>query len=328
MSQHKDFAELERPLRDLRQKVENAEAAARQNNVSEPRLGTMRDHLEALERRIFSQLDAWDKTLIARHAQRPYSLDYIRSIFEEFVELHGDRQGADDGAIITGVGRFEGRRTAIIAQQKGRDIKERKARNFGMAKPEGYRKAMRIMDLADRFGLPVVSFVDTPAADPGVESEQRGISWAIAESMRRMFALRVPTVAAVIGEGGSGGAIAIACSNKVLMLEYAVYSVIPPEGCAAILWRDPNKKNEAATALKLTAADALRLGLVDAIVAEPPGAAHTYPLQVTQSLREALSSALASLDGLSPDDLVLQRRERFSGLGSFANTDITATKIV
>jgi len=328
MSQHKDFAELERPLRDLRQKVENAEAAARQNNVSEPRLGTMRDHLEALERRIFSQLDAWDKTLIARHAQRPYSLDYIRSIFEEFVELHGDRQGADDGAIITGVGRFEGRRTAIIAQQKGRDIKERKARNFGMAKPEGYRKAMRIMDLAGRFGLPVVSFVDTPAADPGVESEQRGISWAIAESMRRMFALRVPTVAAVIGEGGSGGAIAIACSNKVLMLEYAVYSVIPPEGCAAILWRDPNKKNEAATALKLTAADALRLGLVDAIVAEPPGAAHTYPLQVTQSLREALSSALASLDGLSPDDLVLQRRERFAGLGSFANTDITATKIV
>lgn len=325
MPGHKDFIELERPLQELRESIQKIELLARQSNLPEPPgLSAKRDQVLVLERSIFAQLDAWDKTLVARHPMRPYSLDYIRSLFDEFVEIHGDRQYGDDGAIITGLGRFEGRRAAVIGQQKGRDIKERKARNFGMAKPEGYRKAMRLMDLADRFGLPLISFVDTPAADPGVESEQRGISWAIAESMRRMFALTVPSVAVVIGEGGSGGAIGIACSNRVLMLQYAVYSVIPPEGCAAILWRDPTKRAEAATALQVTAEDALRFRLVDEIIPEPPGAAHTYPMQVTQSVREALLRSLTGLEGLGPSALATQRRERFERLGSFSGEEVVS----
>ncbi|GMV37203.1 MAG: acetyl-coenzyme A carboxylase carboxyl transferase subunit alpha [Fimbriimonadales bacterium] len=313
---HLDFSELERPLQELRQQIQKIEQFARDSNLPEPaELARHRDHLRRLEERIYSNLTAWDKTLIARHPQRPQALDFMRNMFEEFTELHGDRKGTDEGAIVVGLARLDGRRVAVIAQQKGRDAKERKQRNFGMARPGAYRKGMRMMELADRFHLPLITLVDTPAADPGVESEQAGISWVIAESMARMFRLTVPVVSAVLGEGGSGGAIALACANKVLMLQYAIYSVIPPEGCAAILWRDPNRRAEAAAALRLTADDALQFGLADDIVPEPPGAAHTYPLDVAASLREALSRALSELEQLAPSDLVTQRRTRFERLG-------------
>ena len=318
----RDFNDLETPLRALREQVARIEAYARANNLPEPKeLAGYRDQLARLEKRVYSRLNAWDKTLIARHPQRPYSLDYIRIMFDDFVELHGDRYSGDDGALVTGLGRFNGIPVATIAQQKGRDVRERKLRNFGMARPEGYNKAMRLMDLADRFHLPVVTFVDTPAADPGVAAEEHGISWKIAESMRRMFALTVPAVSVVIGEGGSGGAIAVACANKVLMLEYAVYSVIPPEGCAAILWRDPTRKADASAALRLTAADALEFGLVDEVIPEPPGAAHTYPVQVAASLKTALRDALTSLNAMKSEDLIAQRRERFARLGVFATAE-------
>jgi acetyl-CoA carboxylase carboxyl transferase subunit alpha len=318
----RDFSDLEKPLQALREQIAKIETFARTHNLPQPpELARHREQVTQLEERIYARLTPWDKTLIARHPQRPYSLDYIRALFEEFIELHGDRRAGDDGALVVGLGRFEGRRLAFIAQQKGRDVRERKLRNFGMAKPEGYRKAMRLMDLADRFSLPLVTFVDTPAADPSVESEERGISWVIAESMRRMFELRVPVVSVVIGEGGSGGAIAIACANTVLMLEYAVYSVIPPEGCAAILWRDPALRSEAAEALRLTAHDALGLGLIDRLIPEPAGAAHTYPAVVTESLRAALVDALTELAGMTPDGLVSHRRARFERIGRFETVE-------
>ncbi len=313
-----DFNELESPLRELREQIAKIEAYARAHNLPEPKeLAALRKKAVENEKQIYSRLTPWDRTLIARHASRPYSLDIIRAICEEFVELHGDRESADDGAIVVGLGRFDGRRVAIIAQQKGRDVKERKLRNFGMAKPEGYRKAMRMMDLAERFQLPILSLVDTPAADPGVEAEQRGISWAIAESMRKMFGLSVPIVALVLGEGGSGGAIAIACANKVLMLQNAIYSVIPPEGCAAILWRDPARRAEASTALRLTAEDALSLELIEEIIPEPIGAAHTHPTEVIASAKESLTKALVELETLTPDQLRSQRLQRFEALGVF-----------
>jgi acetyl-CoA carboxylase carboxyl transferase subunit alpha len=260
----------------------------------------------------------WRSVELARHQERPYTLDYVDRILEDFVELHGDRGLADDAALVTGIGRFDGRTIALVGHQKGRDIKERTTRNFGMAYPEGYRKAMRVMELADRFGFPLVTLVDTPGAYPGVAAEQHGQGGAIARSQATMARLGVPTVSCVIGEGGSGGAVAIALADRVLMQENAIYSVISPEGCAAILWRDAGEARKAAAAFKPDAAHCLELGVIDAIVPEPEGGAHTDLDEAARLLADSLREALEGLEDVSAEDLRRRRRAKFRSLGVFA----------
>jgi acetyl-CoA carboxylase carboxyl transferase subunit alpha len=262
--------------------------------------------------------EIWKSVELARHDDRPFTLDYVERLFDDFFELHGDRFRADDAAIVAGLARFDSRTVAIVGQQKGRDIKERSRRNFGMAYPEGYRKAMRTMQLADTFGFPVITFVDTPGAYPGVAAEQHGQGGAIARSQAVMLRLSTPTVACIIGEGGSGGAIAIAVADRVLMQEHAIYSVISPEGCAAILWRDPEEKRKAAAAFKPDAAHCLELGVIDAIVPEPAGGAQLSHDEAAQLLGEALREALEELDGTPGDELRRRKRARFRSLGVFA----------
>jgi acetyl-CoA carboxylase carboxyl transferase subunit alpha len=281
--------------------------------------------LERLERQL-ERLEAeptdeeiWRSVELARHADRPYTLDYVERLLDDFVELHGDRRRADDHAVVAGLGRFDGRTVAFVGHQKGRDIRERTTRNFGMPYPEGYRKAMRVMALADRHGFPLLSFVDTPGAYPGVAAEQHGQGGAIARSQSVMARLGVPTVAAIIGEGGSGGAIALALSDRVLMQENAIYSVITPEGCAAILWRDAGEARKAAAAFKPDAAHCLELGVIDAIVPEPAGGAQTDPDAAAASLGRSIAEALEELDGLSADELRRRRRARFRAMGVFAS---------
>src|SRR6266498_4137623 len=259
--------------------------------------------------------EIWRSVELARDDERPYTLDYVERLFADFFELHGDRFRADDAAIVAGLGKLDGRTVAVVGQQKGRDIKERTRRNFGMAYPEGYRKAMRTMQLADRFGFPLITFVDTPGAYPGVAAEQHGQGGAIARSQAVMLRLQIPTVACVIGEGGSGGAIAIAVADRVLMQENAIYSVISPEGCAAILWRDPAEKRKAAAAFKPDAAHCLELGVIDAIVPEPAGGAHADPDEAARLLGEALAESLELFEDVSGDDLRKQRRVRFRTIG-------------
>lgn len=262
--------------------------------------------------------EIWRSVELARHQERPYTLDYVSRLLEDFVELHGDRSRADDAALVTGLGRLGDRTIALIGHQKGRDIAERTKRSFGMAYPEGYRKAMRTMELAERFGFPLVTLVDTPGAYPGVAAEQHGQGGAIARSQATMARLGIPTVACVIGEGGSGGAIAIAVADRVLMQENAIYSVISPEGCAAILWRDAAEARKAAAAFKPDAAHCLELGVIDGVVPEPEGGAHNDPDGAARLLGEALREALDSLDGMSPDELRRTRRQKFRSLGVFA----------
>src|SRR2546421_564017 len=260
----------------------------------------------------------WRSVELARHQDRPYTLDYVERLLEDWVELHGDRGRADDAALVVGLGRFDGRTVALIGNQKGRDIKERTHRNFGMAYPEGYRKGMRLMELADRHGFPLVSLVDIPGAYPGVAAEQHGQGGAIARSQARLARLGVPIVACVIGEGGSGGAIATALADRVLMQENAIYTVISPEGCAAILWRDAAEARKAAAAFKPDAVHCLELGVIDGIVPEPPGGAHTDPDESARLLGESLRESLEALEGLAPDELRRRRRARFRSLGVFA----------
>ena len=262
--------------------------------------------------------EIWRSVELARHQDRPYTLDYVERMLEDFVELHGDRGRADDEALVTGLGRFDGRTVALVGHQKGRDIRERTRRNFGMAYPEGYRKAMRVMGIADRHGFPVVSLVDTPGAYPGVAAEQHGQGGAIARTQAVMARLGVPAVACVIGEGGSGGAIALALADRVLMQENAIYSVISPEGCAAILWRDAAEARKAAAAFKPDAAHCLELGVVDAIVPEPDGGAHADHDEAARLLAESLGEALEELDGIPADELRRRRRARFRAIGVFA----------
>ncbi len=262
--------------------------------------------------------DIWRSVELARHPERPYTLDYVQRLLDDWVELHGDRGRADDGAMVAGLGSFDGRTVALVGQQKGRDIQERTKRQFGMPFPEGYRKAMRAMELADRHGFPVISLVDTPGAYPGVAAEQHGQGGMIAQSQALMARLRVPAVACVIGEGGSGGAIAIALADRVLMQENAIYSVISPEGCAAILWRDAGEARKAAAAFKPDAAHCLELGVIDGIVPEPPGGAQTDPDEAARLLQESLRDAFDDLEGLSADDLVRRRRGKFREMGVFA----------
>jgi acetyl-CoA carboxylase carboxyl transferase subunit alpha len=291
-----------------------------------PLLGGTRleGELERLERQLEriaaepTDEEIWRSVELARHADRPYTLDYVERLLDDFVELHGDRGRADDPAIVTGLGRFRGRTVALVGHQKGRDIRERTKRNFGMPYPEGYRKAMRVMELADRHGFPILSLVDTPGAYPGVAAEQHGQGGAIARSQAVMARLAVPTVACIIGEGGSGGAIAMALADRVLMQEHAIYSVITPEGCAAILWRDAGEARKAAAAFKPDAVHCLELGVVDAIVPEPAGGAQTNPDEAARLLGDSLAEALEELADVPGEDLRRRRRARFRSIGVYA----------
>lgn len=317
----KSWREWMKPLLELEELIAKLKSAlARETDLDKQSEGEAK--LLEFERRrdnvidiMFSRLGAWEEVLLARADPRPYTLDYISTIFTNFIELDGDRRIGADHAIVAGPALFDGTPVMIVGHQKGRNIQERTYRNFAMAKPEGYRKAIRMFEMADRFKMPVITFVDTPAADPGVESESRGISEAIATSMLSMFKLSVPVVTVIVGEGGSGGAIGIAAANRVYMQEHAVYSVIPPEGCAAILWRDANKGSQAAAALRLTSKSALELGLIDGIVAEPRGSAYRNPLEAAESVRIQIELGLKELAGLSGAEVKAHRYSRFRSMG-------------
>jgi len=277
----------------------------------------VKEALEEEVRRVTANLTPWQKCLLARHPERPYTLDYIRGLFTDWVELHGDRRFADDPAIVAGFARLDGESVAIVGHQKGRDTKERLYRNFGQPKPEGYRKALRVMELAAKFGRPIVCFVDTPGAYPGIDAEERGQAEAIAYNLRAIAMLEVPIVVVITGEGGSGGALAIAVGNRVLMMEHAIYSVISPEGCAAILWKDQSAVQQAAAALKLTATDLLRFRVVDEVVPEPLGGAHMAPQLAIRTVGQAVRKHLHELSRLKPKELIQRRYQRFRALGVF-----------
>lgn len=311
------YLEFERPIAELETKVSELRKLADATpgmNVSDE-ASKLEARAAQLLKDTYGKLTAWQKTQVARHGERPHFIDYIHGLVQDFTPLAGDRGFGDDSAIVGGFGRFRGRSVAIIGHEKGNDTKSRLKHNFGMATPEGYRKAIRIMDLADRFGLPVLSLVDTPGAYPGLVSEERGVAEAIARSTDRCLSLSVPMVAAIIGEGGSGGAIAIASANVVLMLEHAVYSVITPEGCASILWRTADKAADAANAMKITAQDLLSLKVIDRIVPEPVGGAHRAKGETIMALGDAIAEALASQDGKDGDTLKRERRQKFLNIG-------------
>jgi len=307
---------FEKPIEDLQIKVEEMRAYGAEQSVDlSEEVALLEARLERLKRDTFANLTRWQRVQVARAAGRPTALDHVAGIVDGFVELHGDRTLGDDPALVGGLAKLDGTGVVVLAQQKGRDTKENIHRNFGMPHPSGYRKAMRLMELADKFRLPVLALIDTPGAYPGIAAEEQGQAWVIAESIRRMSRLRVPAVAVVVGEGGSGGALAIGVANRVLILEHAVYSVISPESCAAIRWRDAAEAPKAAEALRLTAPDLLEQGVVDEIVAEPLGGAHQDPAATVAATAAAVRAAFASMRGRSPAELVAQRRERFRHMG-------------
>jgi len=315
------FLDFEQPIAELEAKIEELGHVTADGEVNiEDEIGKLRARSRALTRSIFSNLTPWQITQLARHPQRPYTLDYIGAIFSDFHELHGDRMYADDTAIVGGLARLEGASVMVIGHQKGRDTKERVRRNYGMPKPEGYRKALRLMKLAERFGLPLITLIDTPGAYTGVGSEERGQSEAIARNLFEMSTLRVPIIAVVIGEGGSGGALAIGVCDRLLMLQFSTYSVISPEGCASILWKSADKKEVAADALNLTAARLRDLGLVDEVLPEPLGGAHRDAAVMSNALREALIAHLGHLQSLSIDALVERRAKRIESFGVYLET--------
>lgn len=307
---------FEEPLVELRRRIEELEGYPAGSGRERELVG-LRAELSARTKEIYGGLNRWQKTLVARHPERPYTLDYIGFLMEEWVELHGDRAFADDPAIVAGLARFRGRSVAVVGHQKGRGTRERIARNFGQPRPEGYRKALRVMKLAERFGRPLIAFIDTPGAYPGLDAEERGQAEAIARNLIEMSVLSVPIVVMVTGEGGSGGALALGVGDRVLILEYGVYSVISPEGCAAILWKDQEKKSQAAEAMKLTAPDLLELGVVDEVVPEPLGGAHTAPEATARAVGDAIAKALDALSRLPGDQLLARRYARFRALGVF-----------
>lgn len=309
------YLDFEKPLVDLEQKILELREYSTESVDFSSELQKLEKKAEKLREDIFSKLTRWQRTQLARHPGRPFTLDFIQNIFTDWFELHGDRNFADDPALVCGFARFDGQPCAVIGHQKGRDTKEKVIRNFGMPNPEGYRKALRIMQMAEQFGLPIFTFVDTPGAYPGIGAEERGQAEAIARNLREMAALKVPVIVTVTGEGGSGGALAVAVGNRVLMMEYSVYSVISPEGCAAILWSDGTKGPQASEALKLTAADINELGcIIDDVIEEPLGGAHTNTIQATENVKQCLKKHLDELQQLSPEELVEQRYEKFRAM--------------
>jgi len=312
------FLDFEQPIAELENKIEQLRFVQTDSAVDiSEEISRLQQKSQTLAKDIYGKLTPWQTALVARHPQRPYTLDYVREIFTDFHELHGDRMYADDQSIIGGLARFNDVSCMVIGHQKGRDTKERAARNFGMPRPEGYRKALRLMKLAEKFRLPVFTFVDTPGAYPGIGAEERGQSEAIGRNLFTMAELRVPIISTIIGEGGSGGALAIAVANTVMMLQYSTYSVISPEGCASILWRSPDKAPDAAQALAITADRLKALGLIDRVVNEPVGGAHRDPRVMARLLRRALADALRQLSGLTADELVKHRLDRLLAYGQF-----------
>ena len=310
--------DFEKPLVELEEQIEQIRQLARDSEVDVSQQLLQLETLAARRREeIFSHLTPAQKIQVARHPQRPSTLDYIQVLTDEFIELHGDRRGSDDQALVGGVGRIGDQGVVLLGHQKGRDTKENVARNFGMASPGGYRKAMRLMDHADRFRLPILSFIDTPGAYAGLLAEEQGQGEAIAVNLREMFRLRVPIIATVIGEGGSGGALGIGVADRLLMFQHSVYTVASPEACASILWRDAGKAPVAAEALKITATDLLNLGIIDAVITEPSGGNHWAPLQAAENLREAVLLHLAELQSLSEQSLIEQRYAKFRRMGRF-----------
>ena len=310
--------DFERPIVELEGKIEDLRRLSAVQNVDfSKEIAQLEKKVASLCQEVFSRLSPWQRCQIARHPKRPYTLDYIRALMTDFIELHGDRAFADDKAIVGGLARLDGMPLVVIGHQKGRDTKEKIARNFAMANPEGYRKALRLMRLAERFKKPVVTLVDTPGAYPGIGAEERGQAEAIARNLRVMSELRTPIIVVVTGEGGSGGALGIAVGDSILMLQYAIYSVISPEGCASILWRDPANAPDAADALGLTAETLKRLNLIDEIIAEPLGGAHRNPQEMAVTLKGHLLKELSKLAQISPDELVEGRYEKFRRMGVF-----------
>jgi len=312
------FLDFEQPIAELEAKIEELRYVGDDSEINiNEEVARLKSKSEALTKSIFSKLSPWQVARVARHESRPYTMDYLQMIVPDFQELHGDRMYADDPAIIGGVGRINGRAVMFIGHQKGRDTKERVRRNYGMPKPEGYRKAQRLMRLAEKFSLPVVTFIDTPGAYPGVGAEERGQSEAIAQSLYLMAALKTPIISVVIGEGGSGGALAIGVGDRLLMLQYAIYSVISPEGCASILWKSAEKAEVAAEAMRITAPSLNEFGLVDEVLSEPLGGAHRNPKEMAEVIRNAVLKSLDELDRLSIELLLEQRQQRLAGFGQF-----------
>jgi acetyl-CoA carboxylase carboxyl transferase subunit alpha len=312
-----EFLDFEAPVAELEGKIAELRAMAQADakvNIAEE-VKSLEKKANKILADLYLALSPWQKGQVARHRQRPHALQYIETLITDFVPLAGDRKFAEDEAVVGGLGRFEGQPVVVIGQEKGSDTASRLKHNFGMAKPEGYRKAVRLMEMANRFGLPVLTFVDTSGAYPGVDAEERGQAEAIARSTDCCLSLGVPMISVIIGEGGSGGAIAIATANTVLMLEHSIYSVISPEGAASILWRDPARAKDAATALKITAQDLKKFGVIDEIIPEPLGGAQRKPDQAMQSTAEAIARTLRTYSGLSPDLLRTQRREKFLNIG-------------
>jgi acetyl-CoA carboxylase carboxyl transferase subunit alpha len=310
-----DLLEFEEPIGELLKEIE-ALSTLEPSEERDKEIARLESRVNDLRGDLYRNLTPWQRVQVARHPSRPTTLDYVEGLFTDFVELHGDRCFADDHAIVTGTAFYQGRPVLVVGHQKGSDTKQKIYRNFGYARPDGYRKAMRTMEMAQKFKRPIICFVDTPAAYPGIESEERGVAEAIARNLREMAMLEVPIIVLVHGEGGSGGALGIAVGDRILMHEFAIYSVIPPEGCAAILWRDANKKVEAAQALKITAPDLLQLGIIDEIVNEPVGGAHTDLAQACALVDVALSRALAEVSAMTVEARLDARYEKFRKMGS------------
>ena len=309
------YLPFEKPIVELEQMIK--EMKAKTEIDLEAEIKSAEKKLDAMIKKTYEHLTPWQRVQVARHPLRPYMLDYVRYFIEGFLELHGDRYFSDDKALVTGFGKFEGQNVCVLGQQKGRDTKENLMRSFGSAHPEGYRKAIRVMKLAEKFGLPIISFIDTPGAYPGIGAEERGQAEAIAYNLMEMAELQVPIIVVVIGEGGSGGALGIGVGDKILILENAYYSVISPEGCAAILWKDRARSVDAAEALKLTSEDLLELGICDYVVKEPLGGAHRDFEATAKELQKTIGNALKSLDGLNKKELVEKRYEKYRGIGAF-----------
>lgn len=313
-----NFLDYEQPIAELEAKIDELRYMSNDSdlNITEE-IQKLKEKSESLTRSIFSGLTPWQVTQMARHPQRPYTFDYIKHLITDFEELHGDRAYADDQALITGMGRFNGQPVIVIGHQKGRDTKEKVARNFGMPRPEGYRKALRVMKLAERFGMPVLTFIDTPGAYPGIGAEERGQSEAIARNLFEMAKLKTPIISTVIGEGGSGGALAIGVADHLMMLQYSIYSVISPEGCASILWKSADKAADAAATLGVTSERLKSLGLIDEIVKEPLGGAHRDPEALMANIKTAIDSKMKQLKAMPVDELVKRRQQRLLAYGAF-----------